>query len=73
MNFGDLYSYSTKNGVMVPNTDGIRDVVVQALKDAFEDQTLSTDPETPQGRIHRAFLLPGTDRIRLRFQGYARA
>ena len=65
MNFGDLYSYSTKNGVVVPNTDGIRDVVVQALKDAFEDQTLSTDPETPQGRIIEAITLLFVDVLRV--------
>lgn len=65
MNFGDLYSYSTKNGVVVPNTDGIRDVVVQALKNAFEDQTLSTDPETPQGRIIEAITLLFVDVLRV--------
>lgn len=64
MNFGDLYNYSTKNGVVIPNTDGIRDVVVQALKDAFEDQTLSTDPETPQGRIIESITLLFVDVLR---------
>lgn len=65
MDFGDLYNYSTKNGVVIPNTDGIRDVVVQALKDAFEDQTLSTDPETPQGRIIEAITLLFADVLRV--------
>lgn len=65
MDFGDLYNYSTKNGVVIPNTDGIRDVVVQAVKDAFEDQTLSTDPETPQGRIIEAITLLFVDVLRV--------
>ena len=65
MDFGDLYNYSTKNGVVIPNTDGIRDVVVQAVKDAFEDQTLSTDPETPQGRIIEAIMLLFVDVLRV--------
>ena len=64
MNFGDLYSYSTKNGVVVPNTSGIKSLVEGAFINVFGED-FSVDPTTPQGRIIEAITLLFVDVLRV--------
>lgn len=61
----DLYSYQTSNGVVVPNTSGIRTLVENIFKTAFQDDSFSVDPETPQGRIIEAITLMFVDVLRV--------
>lgn len=61
----DLYSYQTSNGVVVPNTSGIRTLVENIFKTAFQDDNFSVDPETPQGRVIEAITVLFVDVLRV--------
>lgn len=64
MTFDDLYSYSTKNGVVIPETDKIKESVENVFKTAF-GEGFSVEPETPQGRIIEAITLMFMDVLRV--------
>lgn len=64
MTFDDLYSYSTKNGVVIPETDNIKESVENVFKTAF-GEGFSVEPETPQGRIIEAITLMFMDVLRV--------
>lgn len=64
MNFGDLYSYSTKNGVVIPNTANVKTLVENAFVAVF-GEGFSVDPTTPQGRIIEAITLLFVDVLRI--------
>lgn len=64
MTFDDLYSYSTKNGVVIPETDKIKESVENVFKTAF-GEGFSVEPETPQGRIIEAITLLFMDVLRV--------
>ena len=61
----NLYTYQTSNGVVVPNASGIRTLVENVFRTAFQDDNFSVDPETPQGRIIEAITLLFVDVLRV--------
>lgn len=48
--FGKLYDYSTKNGVVIPQTSSVRATIEDAFKDIFGSD-FSTEPYTANGMI----------------------
>lgn len=64
MDFGELYNYSTKNGVVIPDTSQIRTLVENAFKNTFGDDFI-VEPETPQGRIIEAYTMMFVDVLRV--------
>lgn len=64
VNFGDLYSYQTKNGVVLPITNDIKKKVEEAFKGLFGED-FSTDSATPQGRMIEAISLLFCDVLRV--------
>lgn len=64
VNFGDLYSYQTKNGVVLPITNNVKAKVEEVFKDILNTD-LSIDPSTPQGRIIEAITLLFCDALRV--------
>ena len=61
----NLYTYQTSNGVVVPNTSGIRALVENIFKTSLQDDSFSVDPETPQGRIIEAITMMFVDVLRV--------
>jgi len=43
------YSYITQRGVIIPDVEDVLAEVQQEYRDAFNDETLSVTPDTPQG------------------------
>lgn len=62
--FGDLYSYQTKNGVVLPITNEIKTKVENAFK-GFFGEDFSVDAATPQGRMIEAITLLFCDALRV--------
>lgn len=54
--FGNLYTYNTSSGVVIPQTSTIKANVEQAFKDIF-GADFSTVEETPNGRLIEALTL----------------
>lgn len=55
-NFGDLYTYNTSSGVVIPQTSDIKAKVEAAFKDIFGND-FSVDPTTINGRLIEAITL----------------
>ena len=55
-NFGNLYDYSSSNGVVIPQTSDVKSNVEQAFKDIF-GADFSTDETTTNGRLIEAITL----------------
>ena len=55
-NFGDLYSFNTANGIVIPQTSDVKSDVEQAFKDIFGGD-FSTDPNTINGRLIEAVTM----------------
>lgn len=51
--FGSLYTYQTKNGIVIPQTSSVKATIEQAFKDIF-GADLSVEAETPMGRLVEA-------------------
>lgn len=64
VNFGDLYSYQTKNGVVLPITNDIKKKVEEAFQGLF-GADFSIDSATPQGRMIEAISLLFCDVLRV--------
>lgn len=64
VNFGSLYSYQTKNGVVLPITNDVKTKVEEAFK-GFFGEDFSVDPATPQGRMIEAITLLFCDALRV--------
>lgn len=64
INFGSLYSYQTKNGVVLPITNDIKTKVEEAFK-GFFGEDFSVDSATPQGRMIEAITLLFCDALRV--------
>lgn len=64
VNFGSLYSYQTKNGVVLPITNDVKTKVEEAFK-GFFGADFSVDSTTPQGRMIEAITLLFCDALRV--------
>ena len=57
MDFGNLYQYFTKNGIVIPQTSSVRSKIETAYKEIFGDANLDTTAETFAGRQIEAFTM----------------
>ena len=57
MDFGNLYQYFTKNGIVIPQTSSVRSKIETAYKTIFGDANLDTTTETFVGRQIEAFTM----------------
>ena len=57
MDFGNLYQYFTKNGIVIPQTSSVRSKIETAYKEIFGDANLDTTTETFVGRQIEAFTM----------------
>lgn len=64
VNFGSLYSYQKKNGVVLPITNDVKTKVEKAFE-SFFGEDFSVDPATPQGRMIEAITLLFCDALRV--------
>lgn len=64
VDFGRLYDYQTKNGVVLPITNDVKTKVEDSFKDFF-GKDFSVEPTTPQGRMIEAITLLFCDALRV--------
>ena len=56
VNFGNLYDYADKSGIVLPQTDDIKENIELAFKQTFGDD-FSVSEETPAGRLIEALTM----------------